>query len=400
MPGCATWIEIESRAAGRSSHPLPIVALHRCRTSHHPFCLIHSGSIASLVGRFNDPTKGYRHVAQSTGRDVIPRRELWRSGDGGAYPPSQIGVGEPVGCPSYHRYKAHGLTIDSQIACPELAPADTQMTSYAPVTIRTGTISRGSSSFRTGTSGCEVSPRRLHLQVAGVGGFLALAGSTVVVEPAPRGDANDIRAFLLGWILAAILHQRGVLVLHGSAVRTPVGAVVFVAESGVGKSTLAVAMHLHGYPLLTDDLCTVRCDPQRGLWVAPGLRRVKLQPETAARLGLDVTAGVPVSATHPKLSFYLADDRPPWVPLAAIYALEVGAVRCPRIVPLNVREAYRTLMMHTYRRIWVDRLGVQTQVLRNVAAIIERLPVSRFVRPDAGLDMDALVHSIEEDRRQ
>jgi hypothetical protein len=159
-------------------------------------------------------------------------------------------------------------------------------------------------------------------------------------------------------------------------------------------------MHLHGYPLLTDDLCTVRCDPQRGLWVAPGLRRVKLQPETAARLGLDVTAGVPVSATHPKLSFYLADDRPPWVPLAAIYALEVGAVRCPRIVPLNVREAYRTLMMHTYRRIWVDRLGVQTQVLRNVAAIIERLPVSRFVRPDAGLDMDALVHSIEEDRRQ
>jgi hypothetical protein len=57
-------------------------------------------------------------------------------------------------------------------------------------------------------------------------------------------------------------------------------------------------------------------------------------------------------------------------------------------------------MMHTYRRIWVDRLGVQTQVLRNVAAIIERLPVSRFVRPDAGLDMDALVHSIEEDRRQ
>jgi hypothetical protein len=241
----------------------------------------------------------------------------------------------------------------------------------------------------------------LHLWIEDVADFLALAGKTILVDPFRGSDPAEIRLYLLGSMIGAILHQRGVMVLHGSAVRTPVGAVAFVADRGVGKSTLAVAMHRAGYLMLTDDLCTVRRDPERGLSVAPGPRRVKLHPETAARLGLNVGEGLRLGVDRQKRAFMLvataAEDRPSWIPLAAVYALEVGSVRRPKVIRLDVREAYRALLLHTYRRQWVRLLGLQEPFFQNVAAIVGRLPVFRLVRPDAGLDTDALVRLIEEE---
>ena len=225
----------------------------------------------------------------------------------------------------------------------------------------------------------------------------------IVVDPLNDGDAAEFRAYLLGMVLGAILHQRGVMVLHGSAVQTPVGTVVFVADSGVGKSTLAVAMHQVGYPLLTDDLCTVRTDDEGGLGVAPGLQRVKLEPKTAARLGLDVATGMSLGRTQKKASFpltsALTSRRPAWSPLAAIYQLDTGSVDQPQKVRLDIQDAYQTLILNTYRREWMDRMGLQAQIFRSIAPLIERIPVYRLVRPDAGMEMDALVRRIEEDWR-
>jgi hypothetical protein len=197
-------------------------------------------------------------------------------------------------------------------------------------------------------------------------------------------------------MLGTILHQRGVMVLHGSAVQTPAGAVVFAAERGVGKSTLAAAMHRAGYPLLTDDLCAIRSGPRRGPWVAPGPHRVKLHPGTAAHLGLDAAAGLPLGVESEKRAFALRDGRPARIPLAAIYALQVGGGAAPRVARMDVHGAYRALLLHTYRRSWVSPLGAQTRLFEQIAAILARVPVYRLVRPEAKLDAEALVRLVEE----
>src|SRR3989454_2089338 len=54
--------------------------------------------------------------------------------------------------------------------------------------------------------------------------FRSREGREIVVEPAPGVDAGTLRLFLLGPVRAVLLHQRGFLVLHASAVVLDGGA--------------------------------------------------------------------------------------------------------------------------------------------------------------------------------
>src|SRR4029077_19447872 len=58
----------------------------------------------------------------------------------------------------------------------------------------------------------------------------------------------------LGTTMAFLLTEAGRLTLHGSAVRTDGGALGFVGDSGVGKSTVAALCCAAGASLITDDV--------------------------------------------------------------------------------------------------------------------------------------------------
>ena len=57
--------------------------------------------------------------------------------------------------------------------------------------------------------------------------------------------------------MGAILMQRKILPLHGSAIAIDGKAYAIVGDSGAGKSTLASAFLKRGYQLLSDDVITV-----------------------------------------------------------------------------------------------------------------------------------------------
>lgn len=57
--------------------------------------------------------------------------------------------------------------------------------------------------------------------------------------------------------MGAILHQRGILPLHGSTVTDGSRAVLITGDSGAGKSTLAVEFLKNGWKLVTDDVAAV-----------------------------------------------------------------------------------------------------------------------------------------------
>ena len=82
------------------------------------------------------------------------------------------------------------------------------------------------------------------LEYPGAATFLIRGGREIVIDAAPGVEQRLIRLFLLGPALALLLHQRRFLVLHASAVMIDGAAVAFVAEKGMGKSTLAAALHL------------------------------------------------------------------------------------------------------------------------------------------------------------
>lgn len=100
----------------------------------------------------------------------------------------------------------------------------------------------------------------------------------------PRGpvDEKAVEADVTGRVLPLALHLQDVLALHGSGVAVGGRALIFVAPKFSGKSTLAFAMTLEGASLLTDDVAAI--EPGEVARVLPGMRGVRLWPDTAALL--------------------------------------------------------------------------------------------------------------------
>ena len=65
---------------------------------------------------------------------------------------------------------------------------------------------------------------------------------------------EDTATYLLGPVFGFTLRLRGVTCLHASAVVIDEQAVVFLGQSGAGKSTTAAAFAQLGYPVLSDDV--------------------------------------------------------------------------------------------------------------------------------------------------
>lgn len=85
--------------------------------------------------------------------------------------------------------------------------------------------------------------------------FEVLYGSQEIVISLLNKDVSEatIQHLLFDQIWPRIISQRGSLVLHAAGVSSPDGAIIFVGQSGRGKSTLAASLHQRGFTLLGDD---------------------------------------------------------------------------------------------------------------------------------------------------
>lgn len=77
--------------------------------------------------------------------------------------------------------------------------------------------------------------------------LISTSGDTVFYFPEPNIPEETIRHLILDQIIPRILGQQGQLVLHASAVQLPDGkAIVFLGDTGWGKSTIASSFHENG----------------------------------------------------------------------------------------------------------------------------------------------------------
>ncbi|MFN9262424.1 MAG: hypothetical protein ACK6DY_02905, partial [Acidobacteriota bacterium] len=132
------------------------------------------------------------------------------------------------------RYQAFGLHIRSTLdlgALPiagESGPSDVQIL-VGPTPAHLDEVRQSGLCFQAGPQGYL-----FHLD--SIGRFFAAEGRRVIVEPAPGADPASLRLFLFGSVFGALLHQRGALVLHASAVATPAGALLVAGPSGAPVS--------------------------------------------------------------------------------------------------------------------------------------------------------------------
>ncbi|MBX9745655.1 MAG: hypothetical protein K2X34_02055 [Hyphomonadaceae bacterium] len=122
------------------------------------------------------------------------------------------------------------------------------------------------------------------LRFEGIGRFLVRDGSEIVFDQDPLASDEDVRTFLYGASLGAIVHQRGMVPLHVSAIAAPCGGVAFTGESEAGKSTTAAFMNQKfGWPLICDDVAVVQ-EGGDAFTLASGLNTVKLWQSALTKL--------------------------------------------------------------------------------------------------------------------
>lgn len=247
----------------------------------------------------------------------------------------------------------------------------------------------------------QVSSTAFRLRIEGVAVYCVEAGRKIQVQPNPGADPAQVRLFLLGSAMGALLYQRGLFPLHGSAVETPWGAMVFVGLSGMGKSTLAAHFHQRGYRLLSDDVCAINRGGDGGFKVLPAFPKLRLHADAFGRLkkGAPPLPSAPVDVD--KFILPLGEGYcPSSVSLGAVHVLMDQAGGPPELRPLRGFERIQQLAENLYRPTFLRALQSRGEVLRMAGEIAHSVGVFQLSRPRDAAQLDGLVSWLEDEWQQ
>ena len=234
------------------------------------------------------------------------------------------------------------------------------------------------------------------IAVPGVARFLLHAGKAILVDPEDGATVTDITAFLAGTVFGILLHQRGQIVLHASAVRVGERAVLFCGPSGAGKSTLAAAFGQLGYALLNDDVCAIGLDASGAPVAHSDGRQLKLWRESIQRLDIADRQGAAVRPHVEK--FYVSPGRAAvdTLPIAAVYALrETLPPLVDSLEAANVVDAALLIRRNAYRPRLVTAMKQGDAYFRAAAAIVANAGVYILTRRMEFAAMPQVVRRVE-----
>jgi len=290
-------------------------------------------------------------------------------------------------------YLAYGLSIASEIALPELvasvAPAD--------VLIRYGPVDQsGLTPPPPGDSTGRADAHETVLLFEPAGAFCIRGGQEIVIDRKPAAADSAVRLYLLGPVLAVLLHQRGLIVLHASATIIGGEAVAFVAEKGTGKSTLAAAFHARGHGIVADDLVPVDVDTPTGPMVHPGFPQLKLFPEAAAQLG-DCGTDLPkLLDDYDKRARRSDRDFPQHqLPIRRVYVLRNGEEE--RIEPMAGQAAFAQIVRHSFVLPLLQATNTQGIHFRQAVRLASLLKVQTLHRRRSLSLLPEVVRMVEAD---
>lgn len=252
-----------------------------------------------------------------------------------------------------HRHTAFGLTFASEIPLPELPLAAPGVD--ADVHVRLGEVSPALADSRAIEPGVSARPGTLLIDFE-TARFLVTQGRNILVQPNPGTPDNEVRAYLLGSAMGALLHQRGLLPLHANAIEIDGRAIAFAGPSGSGKSTLAAYFRARGRRLLSDDVCAVSFGPGGEALAWPGVPRIKLWSDALQAFGHRPGDLERVVSWEDKYSLPLAMAAPGPLRLTRIYLLRTVQAD-PRIEAVTGAAAFDAVASNIYRSEFAAPLG-------------------------------------------
>ncbi len=277
-----------------------------------------------------------------------------------------------------HAFRAYGLTFFSEIHfthIPEIG-----VPGIADVSIRRGEVF-GLDYVPPAAIVLESSPGKLLIRGARSATILVSGGESITVEPLPGGDHGVIRQLVLGWALGGILHQRGMLPLHASALCDGRDCFVFCAASGVGKSTLAAAFLNLGFTYLDDNVALV--DFRHGVpFIVPGAPELRLWDDALSSLEFEHRVVGPIRSGLPKRSV-MARERfhGREAPVRKVFVLRRTNDRELCFMTLSGAAKFRSLMEHVFGLTLIGDSLSQVRLFRLVGELAAKVAVTEVRLP-------------------
>jgi hypothetical protein len=180
-----------------------------------------------------------------------------------------------------YKYKAYGLSIDSEISLPKLLTND----SNADVKIYFQKLDNDNFNSHISGKNFKVTNDATYLFFKNSPLIKIYDGNKILINPSVDIDKNLLRDLILGTSFAILRHQQGLLVLHASSVNIDGHSVVFLGDTGQGKSTTAFALNRRGYPLVSDDVLPLQVFENDSPLVYPAYPGLKLSSEVLLKNG-------------------------------------------------------------------------------------------------------------------
>lgn len=211
---------------------------------------------------------------------------------------------------------------------------------------------------------------------------------------------EDTATYLLGPVMGFVLLLRGFISLHACAVAVADRAIAIVGPAGSGKSTTAAAFAERGYPILAEDVVTLK---DRGVefLVQPGYPSIRLWPSSVAAL-YGTAATLPrLTPTWDKCYLDLTQEKYEFqqqpLPLGAIYLLsERTDDPAPAVCELAPTERLMSLVANTYATYLMDKT-MRAREFSVLKRVVETVPIRKVTPHSDPARIGGLCQTIIED---
>ncbi|SFL15880.1 HPr Serine kinase C-terminal domain-containing protein [Paenibacillus sp. 1_12] len=296
-----------------------------------------------------------------------------------------------------YRYIAFGLIISSEILLPELQPISH---SVGKVDVEIKIDDRVNYKEELADNPYEhiVKDHAVLFFIPDHAFFSISDGRTITIFSLPEADYDLIRLYILGSCMGALLMQRSIYPLHGSAVEIDGKAYAFIGESGAGKSTLASTFLKQGYRLVSDDVIAISLSPyDHSPIVTPSYPQQKLWQESLDHLGMDEHRYHSIFGREKKYAIPVSTSyytEP--LPLAGIFELGKSDSEQIDFRPIKKLERFKTLVTHTYRNFLIPQLGLREWHFSTSASIMKHVDMYYIRRTVVGFSASQLADFIHD----
>ncbi|MFZ9035064.1 MAG: hypothetical protein ACO2ZM_02970 [Francisellaceae bacterium] len=284
-------------------------------------------------------------------------------------------------------YQAFGLTVCCDVVLPSFrviskpSSADIHIIIEANAYINTTSLKRPYNDL-------------ILLDIANIAHFKIIQGREIRLVTDNRVDAQMLGLFLCSTVFALLLLQRGFLILHASAVIINHRALIFLGDSGVGKSTLALGFHQQGYEVAADDLCAIGFDSRNQARVYPAQTHFKIWREAALKLGKNTRELKAVRGDIDK--YFIDNDSSTNHPLEIqmLMLLKPDDTTHSRLESMTAFEKLSALNEHAFRHELYHELNHLQMHFKHCENLLKQTSLMCLKRPNSGFNLTSLMQFI------